>query len=50
MNNKSGLRWNVFGSNAEAIEARAIEVGVLGLNSTARGGFDEVCVVQMLEL
>ena len=42
MNNKSGLRWNVFGSNAEAIEARAIEVGVLGLNSQ-RGWRWSVC-------
>ena len=48
MNNKSGLRWNVCGSNAEAIEARAIEVGVLGLNSGRGGG--GVSVIQMLEL
>ena len=48
MNNKSGLRWNVCGSNADAIEARAIEEGVLGLNSWKGGG--GVCVIQMLEI
>ena len=31
MNNRIGLQWNLYGSNAGAIEVRAIEVGVLGL-------------------